>query len=84
MRGTNNADEAGYSDEDKILTMPTMVVVSTKDYVTRADMQLKSTKEFLKDCRVETLDCGHWIPLEARDELNSFLKSFANDITSKL
>ena len=78
MRGTNHTDEAGFSDEDKVLETPTMVVVSTKDYATRADMQLSSAKKFLKNCRVETLDCGHWIPLEKRDELTSFLKSFAS------
>ena len=78
MRGTNHSDEAGFSDEDKVLTMPIMLVVSTEDYATRADMQLMHIKELLKDCRVETLDCGHWIPLEKRNELTSFLKSFAN------
>ena len=80
MRGTNHTDEAGFSDEDKVLTMPTMLVVSTKDYAARADMQLMQSKKLLKDCRVETLDCGHWIPLEKRTEVTSFLKSFASDI----
>ena len=83
MRGVNEADEMGFSHENKILTLPTMLVVSKKDYATRADMQLKHAKEWVKDLRVETLDCGHWIALEKRNELSGFLKSFASEVAKK-
>ncbi len=83
MRGINEADEAGYPQGDKVLTLPTMLVVSRQDYATRADMQLKRAQEWVKNLRVETLDGGHWIPLEKRDELTGLLKGFADDVVTK-
>ncbi len=48
MRGINEADEAGYLQGDKVLTLPTMLVVSRQDYATRADMQLKRAQEWVR------------------------------------
>lgn len=45
-------------------------------------MQLMRAKELVKNLSVETLDCGHWIPLESRDELAGLLKSFANEVAT--
>ena len=70
-------------DKDKVLTLPTMLVVSEEDCATRADMYLMRAKELTKNLRVETLDCGHWIPLERRDELAGLLKSFTNEVATK-
>ncbi len=80
MRGINHADEADVPHEKKFLTLPNMLVVSTKDYATRADMQEQRQKEWTKKSKVEVVDCGHWIQLEKRAQLYELLTSFADQV----
>ncbi len=82
MRGINHADEADIPNEKKVLTLPNMLVVGTKDYATRADVQEQRHREWTKKTRVEILDCGHWIPLEKREELYYLLTSFADEVAN--
>ena len=82
MRGINHADEADIPHEKKFLTLPNMLVVSTKDYVTRADMQEQRQREWAKTTKVEVLDCGHWIQLEKREELYHLLTGFADEVAN--
>lgn len=81
MKGVNEVDEAKFTPEQKHLTLPNLLVVSTKDYATRAEAQVMRSKEWVKNFEVETLDCGHWIPLERRDELSALLEKFATEVT---
>lgn len=84
MRGVNNADEAGIPDEDRDCHLPTLLVVSEKDYVTRADMNIATTKEHTPDLRVKNFaDCGHWIQLERPDELHQLLEEFALELVDR-
>ena len=46
MRGINHADEADVSHEKRILTFSNLLVESTKDYATRADLQEQRRKEW--------------------------------------
>lgn len=80
MRGINYADEADIPQEKKFLALPNMLVASTKDYATRADMQEQRQREWTKNTRVEVLDCGHWIQLEKKEEFYHLLTSFANEV----
>ena len=83
MRGINHADEAHIPHEKKLLTLPNMLVVSTKDYATRAEMQEQRHREWTKQTKVEVLDCGHWIQLEKRDELVGLLLGFADELAGQ-
>ena len=83
MRGINHSDEADISHEKKFLTLPNMLVVSTKDYATRADMQEQRHREWAKNSQIEVLDCEHWIQLEKREELNRLLTSFARGVATE-
>jgi pimeloyl-ACP methyl ester carboxylesterase len=77
MRGINLADEEGIADEDLFCDVPTLLVVSDRDYVTRADMQSEQTLKWAKRLRIETIrDCGHWIQLEHPDDLQALLEEF--------
>ena len=80
MRGVNEADEAVVELKDRPCPLPTLLVVSERDYVTRADMQIGKSKEWVPDLRVETLDCGHWIQLERPRELLALIQQFAADV----
>jgi soluble epoxide hydrolase/lipid-phosphate phosphatase len=77
MRGINLADEAEISPDKKLCPLPTLLVVSTLDYATRADMQVSKSKEWCPQLEIETLDCGHWIQLERPEELMALLERFA-------
>lgn len=83
MRGINHADEADIPHQKKFLTLPNMLVVSTKDYATRADMQEQRHREWTEQTKVEVLDCGHWIQLEKREELVGLLSSFADELAGQ-
>ena len=81
MQGINHTDEADIGQEKKVLTLPNMLIVSTKDYATRADMQEQHHREWTKETKVEILDSGHWIQLEKREKLHELLVNFANTVT---
>ena len=64
-------------EERKKITLPTMLVVSDKDCVTRAEMSKDTTSKWVQNLRIEELSCGHWIQLEQTDKYNKLLESFA-------
>ena len=80
MRGVNLADEAEVPAEKKPCRLPTLLVVSELDFVTRADMQIAKSSEWRTNLTVKTLDCGHWIQLERPDVLNGLLEEFAAEV----
>lgn len=84
MRGINEVDEAKIPDANKDCHLPTLLIVSEKDYVTRADMNIATTKERAPDLRVKNFaDCGHWIQLERPNELHQLLEEFALELADK-
>ncbi|KAH6643359.1 putative epoxide hydrolase [Truncatella angustata] len=82
MRGINLPDEAEIPEEDRYCKVPTLLVVSHQDYVTRADMQSENSKKWVKDLRIEILDCGHWIQLENPAKLQELFEGFASEVVS--
>ncbi|MCJ1245436.1 hypothetical protein MMC30_002640 [Trapelia coarctata] len=83
IKGINDVDDATIEPEQKYLTLPNMLVVSTKDFATRPELQEMRSREWVKDLRIETLDCGHWIPLERSEELFALLEDFTTAVTEK-
>ncbi|KAK0630335.1 putative epoxide hydrolase [Bombardia bombarda] len=83
MAGINLPDEAGMSEEERRCNVPTLLVVSEYDYITRADMQSANTIKWTPDLRVEKLECGHWIQLEKPDELQRLFERFAGELVVK-
>ncbi|KAF2972302.1 hypothetical protein GQX73_g1321 [Xylaria multiplex] len=82
LRGVNDKDEADIADTDKRCDLPTLLVVSEEDYVTRADMQIPTTQQWVRNLTIKNLaGCGHWIQLERPDELNNMLVDFASAIS---
>jgi soluble epoxide hydrolase / lipid-phosphate phosphatase len=81
MRGVNLPDEECITEEDRECKVPTLLVVSDLDYVTRADMQSQNTLKWAKQLRIETMrNCGHWIQLERPNELQGLLQGFAREV----
>ena len=42
-------------------------------------MQTDGTAKWVKQLRIEELDCGHWVQLEVPDKLNQLLEEFAEE-----
>ena len=85
MRGVNDADETAISQEDRFCKVPTLLIVSDEDYVTRAEVQVMKCKEWCPDLRIESLlGCGHWIQLERPEELHRLLEGFSAEVTSSV
>ncbi|KAJ5640114.1 epoxide hydrolase [Penicillium longicatenatum] len=82
IRGVNAADEAEIADGR--CHLPTLLVVSQKDHVSRADMGIAGTKELAADLRVKSFEeCGHWIQLERPNEISAALEEFAQELLGK-
>ena len=84
MRGINQDDEANILQLYKFPSLPNMLICSTKDYATRADMQQQRHEMWTQWAPVRILDCGHWIQLEKREELFLILTSFADEEVAML
>lgn len=80
IQGIGFADHASLPEERKRVDLPTLLVVSDKDYICRADMQTDSTAKWVKQLRVEELSCGHWVQLELPDKLNQLMEGFADEV----
>ena len=77
MRGINQED-ASKLHWYRFFSLPTMLICSSKDYATRADMAKQRRGKWTPVPPIKILDCGHWIQLEKREELFRLLTSFAN------
>ena len=62
----------------KLLSLPNMLICSTKDYAARADMQEQRHKKWTRLGPVRIFQCGHWIQLERREQLFLLLTNFAD------
>ncbi len=52
------------------VTKPVFFGGASKDYVCFASMSLAGTKATCEDTTAHVYDAGHWVQLEARDEVN--------------
>ncbi|EEQ33831.1 putative microsomal epoxide hydrolase [Microsporum canis] len=80
VREVNSADEAGIPEERRYCKVPTLFVAAEEDFVTRADVQTENSKKWVKDLRIKTLSCGHWVQLEKPAELRGMLEEFAGEV----
>ena len=83
LQGVNDADDTKVLENDRECPLPTLLVVSDEDYVTRADLQSMQSQKWVPQLRIEKLDCGHWIQLERPEKLQNLLVEFANEIREK-
>ncbi|RDL35200.1 putative epoxide hydrolase 2 [Venustampulla echinocandica] len=78
IRGLNAEDDAEIPEERKFVNARTLVVVSDQDYVTRAEVAEQLSAVRLRDFSIKkVVGCGHWIPVEKKDEFSEILVQFA-------
>jgi len=73
-------------EEDKDLPsfdidVPAMLVVAKHDRILRPELA-EATKQYVKNLRVEQLDCSHWTQQEKPNEVNALLLDFFKDLKS--
>lgn len=76
MANVNAADEEALPIERHHIDKPTLLVTCEKDYVCVPWVQEEQMKPFVRELEVESLDCGHWVPLKAADALHKVLQDF--------
>lgn len=54
---------------------PVLLLVAAKDVVGMPAMQLEPTQAYAPNLTVEELAAGHWLQLEAKDEVNQALRN---------
>ncbi|GAB1317171.1 Epoxide hydrolase [Madurella fahalii] len=74
---TDPAGDRELTAEAKKVTVPTLLMVTEKDYVVMNDLQVQATGAMAQDLKVVRLDTGHWAMLEAKDEVEKLLEEFA-------
>lgn len=81
IRGLNTEDDAQVPEDNKFITFPTLVVVSDQDYVTRAEVAEQLSPIRLRNFTIKkVVGCGHWIPLEKKEEFLKILIKFAESV----
>ncbi|MCJ1306544.1 hypothetical protein MMC25_000187 [Agyrium rufum] len=73
-------DKVELAEEQKFSDVPSLLIVSTKDYITRPEMAVQQTQKYVRNLKVESLECGHWIQLEVPDEVNNLISRFAQGL----
>jgi soluble epoxide hydrolase/lipid-phosphate phosphatase len=68
------------TEESKKIKLPALVIVGEHDYVCVPAFQTQTAEAYLRNHRIESLDCGHWIPLEEPVKFVSLLDKFARSL----
>ncbi|OAG21851.1 alpha/beta-hydrolase [Alternaria alternata] len=80
LQGVNSADAAALRSVSPTILKPTLIIVGNDDPVAQPSVQLNNTLPFAPRARIRTLDAGHFVPLQAVEEVNyelhEFLKTF--------
>lgn len=70
-------EDVELTDEEKKITVPTLLIIPEKDFAIIKDMQVHITKSAAEDLKVEVIDAGHWAMLEAKETVERLLEEFA-------
>ncbi|KAK0192497.1 Alpha/Beta hydrolase protein [Armillaria mellea] len=65
------------------LTMPVFFGGASKDFVCRADMQKEVVEQKCKDATTHVYNSGHWVQLQAKDELNQNLLGWIQTVQER-
>ena len=69
-------EDVELTEEEKKITVPTLLIIPEKDFAIVRDMQVGFTKAVAGDLRVESIDAGHWAMLEAKGEVERLFEEF--------
>jgi soluble epoxide hydrolase / lipid-phosphate phosphatase len=82
IRNLNEEDEK-LANIDPKLDLPVLLITANRDIVATAAVMEKGMRTFAEDVRVKELNTGHWLQLEAREEVNKILEGFFSELNFK-
>ena len=84
LLGGLSTEEESKDDIDPAIKCPVLVITEA-DGPGTLPYYAESTKQYAADCRTAKVSTqGHWVQLEARDEVNRLLAGFFHEIDGKL
>ena len=78
--GNMNEEDEKLANLDPKLDLPVLMITANQDIVATAEMMEKGIRNFADNVRVKELDTGHWVQLEAREEVNKYLQEFFSEL----
>ncbi len=66
-----------------ILKKPVLLVPALKDPIGLPSFAIAGTQPYAPDLRIVSIEAGHWVQLEKRDEVNAALEAFYNELLEK-
>ncbi|KAL1664201.1 Alpha/Beta hydrolase protein [Schizophyllum commune] len=77
-RGLQDTDNLGALTNVKV-KKPVFYLGGTRDYVCRLEMQEPDLKKYCEDVRIEVLETGHWVHMEAAERVNATIEGWAGE-----
>ena len=74
---------AAIPDSASKIQHPVLLITATDDTVGIPDVQIQNTKPYAYDLRVRPVDAGHFLQLEAPDQVSSELQSFFEEVLGR-
>ena len=62
------------------LELPVLTITAKRDIVSAAKIMKARIWQFADNVRVKELNTGHWVQLEVKDEVNSYLEQFFSNL----
>ncbi|KZS99628.1 alpha/beta-hydrolase [Laetiporus sulphureus 93-53] len=81
LDGITDSDDKQISESRQTITQPVFFGAANRDYVCVPALALARMKEFCPDLTVKEFDLGHWVQLEAPDEVNCELAAWIQGVT---
>ncbi|KZT00187.1 epoxide hydrolase [Laetiporus sulphureus 93-53] len=81
LDGITDSDDKQISESRQTITQPVFFGAANRDYVCVPALALARMKEFCPDLTVKEFDLGHWVQLEAPEEVNRELAAWIQGVT---
>jgi soluble epoxide hydrolase/lipid-phosphate phosphatase len=78
--GNLNEEDERANNLALTLEHPVLMIKASRDIVATAAMMERGIRQFANDVRLKELDTGHWVQLEAREEINKHLEEFFSEL----
>ncbi|KAH9916902.1 Alpha/Beta hydrolase protein [Fomitopsis serialis] len=83
LSGLAAEDDKGIPQERLPLPLPVLYIGGKQDCVNPSALALRTSTQLCSDLTVKELDTGHWLQLEAPDEVNETLKEWVETVEKK-
>ncbi|KAJ5192615.1 hypothetical protein N7449_008757 [Penicillium cf. viridicatum] len=83
MRDVNKVDEDAIQSLSAAIQQPVLLILADRNPVGIPSLQLNGTVPYAADLRVRSVNSGHFLEVEAPQEVNRYLDSFLQDVLER-